>query len=637
VTLTDGDRTRVGGSWFAVLPDTADATAGAGPLAQRASRILRHASGRPWLIGRWMEGATARSDSCQLVTGPRLRVAVFGATAEAQSVVTAAVARHADQSAIAEAVSSLPGSMLTVSLSRDGVIRMQAPLSGVRRLFSVEIAGASVLSDRADVLAELIGPAIDDSQLAGRLLSPYVPYPISWDSLWSGVRSISSDDAVTLDAAGRLTATPRKRGGSPLVRDEAVRRVRAALRDGVATRVRSGSPELGLTADLSGGMDSTSLCFLAHAAGARFTTVTQRDPDPGNDDESWADEASLSLPGMPRLLLGRAETGLQFADPASAGIGHDEPFIELRSHGVFVRLAELLAEHGSTAHVFGFGGDEAFRSPSIYLHGLLRRRPQLLASHVRGLRARFRWPWPEVVRGLIDDRPFERWLADERRQLLSAQAPPTFPTGWGPSLRLPPWVTPAGVDAVRSLITDQAATARPLGRTREEHAAWERVRMVATAVRQIDEILQPHGIVAMTPFLDDSVLRVTLAVRPEDRSSPWRYKPLLVDAMAGLVPAPLLGRMTKGDASTEVYAGLRANLPRLLDLCDSSLLAQRGLIDADTLRSALLRPLSPDVELNAVTNTLTVEAWLRGASTARTTKHTLGNNEEETPRSGVIR
>ncbi|GGY11792.1 hypothetical protein GCM10010324_68160 [Streptomyces hiroshimensis] len=61
-------------SWFVVLPDSDAAAAPAAKALSFASRSLLHASGRPWIVGRWTPGT--------VVTGTHrdTRVAVMGST-----------------------------------------------------------------------------------------------------------------------------------------------------------------------------------------------------------------------------------------------------------------------------------------------------------------------------------------------------------------------------------------------------------------------------------------------------------------------------------------------------------------------------------------------------------------------------
>ena len=119
-----------------------------------------------------------------------------------------------------------------------------------------------------------------------------------------------------------------------------------------------------------------------------------------------------------------------------------------------------------------------------------------------------------------------------------------------------------------------------------------------------------------SPFIDNAVLQVCLGVTANERSDPWAYKPLLVQAMRGVVPDRLLTRRTKGNASSDVYVGLRRNRDELVELCSESRLHSRGLIDAGRLADAIRAPMSPDLPLTAMSNTLSVEVWVRAQEAA---------------------
>ncbi|MCP2276194.1 asparagine synthase-related protein [Nocardia amikacinitolerans] len=105
-------------------------------------------------------------------------------------------------------------------------------------------------------------------------------------------------------------------------------------------------------------------------------------------------------------------------------------------------------------------------------------------------------------------------------------------------------------------------------------------------VRQTRRIFQAANVALETPYLDDRVVETALAVRLRDCGHPGRYKPLLTEAMTGIVPQLNLARSTKGEFSAETYLGLRRHRAKLLDLLDSSVLAERGLVDQDALRRA---------------------------------------------------
>ena len=412
------DWSRGEGSWFAAFPDTDASSTAAGLVARIAPQVAHHPSGRPWLMGRWNADSPGVSGFCAMAAGRHLQVAIFGAGPEVVAVLPKLVGEATDHSAVATALAASPGCTHVVSRSSDGDVRLQGTLAGVKRLFIASIGGVVIASDRADILGGLKGHHIDERHLSTRLLAPHVPHPFNWLPMWTGVGAIEPDSVVRLERDGTSSLVSRRQlPTAHSSRAAAVDSVRLSLANGVASRVSAAGRE-GLALDLSGGLDSTSLCFLAQAAGAAaFTTVTHVDPGVGNDDEVWAARASRELAGASRLLLGEAETGTQFASAAASGFECDEPLWELRTYGIFGRLAEVLKEHGVLIHIAGFGGDEVFRTPAIYLYGLIRRRPVLGVSHLRGMRAIARWRWPGIAQGLTDRRSYDRWLLGEAPSL----------------------------------------------------------------------------------------------------------------------------------------------------------------------------------------------------------------------------
>jgi asparagine synthase (glutamine-hydrolysing) len=122
------------------------------------------------------------------------------------------------------------------------------------------------------------------------------------------------------------------------------------------------------------------------------------------------------------------------------------------------------------------------------------------------------------------------------------------------------------------------------------------------------------GVPMASPFLDDRVIEACLAVRPSERVSPWRYKPLLTAAMRGVVPETCLRRTNKAAASMDAADGLRTHRGDLLALWEDSRLAALGLVDGAALRRLAQRPASPGLRDGILYTTIAAEVWLRGLS-----------------------
>ncbi|WP_302893240.1 hypothetical protein [Actinomadura luzonensis] len=207
-----------------VLPDHERAPAVAAALRTPTARTLTHASGRPWLVGHWLD-----EELTVAAAGPT-RLAVIGRCPIGAARLAAEAARlhdldrldHLDRLA-----RTLPGSFHLVA-AHDGRIRALGTASGLRLVFHARLAGLTVTADRADVLAAghadilaadrpgapsaadpagmpvpAAGAEVEPRRLAARLLWP-VPHPLHHLPLWPGVTAVPPGHHVTVEAGGAV-------------------------------------------------------------------------------------------------------------------------------------------------------------------------------------------------------------------------------------------------------------------------------------------------------------------------------------------------------------------------------------------------------------------------------------------------
>jgi asparagine synthase (glutamine-hydrolysing) len=589
--------------WFGVFPDCPSASAVAARLQGQASHEIAHPSGRPWLVGCWPGDALVVGEAGQV------KIAVVGQHAVTAGQLATAAARTHDVADLDRFARSVDGSFHLIA-SLAGEVRVQGTVSRLRRVFHARIGGAAVAADRADVLAEMLDAAPDPQRLAVHLLDPLVLYPLADETVWSGVRSLAADRYLVLDRDGGERSVKWWTAPDPVV---AMGEGAAALRDALwaAVDVRVGGRDV-VSCDL-GGLDSTSVCSLAARCSDNVVAFTAEGRDPTGHDTMWARRTVGGLGNVEHHVIPDDEfpsvyDGLHEAQDD----GFDEPstVVAVRNRALFIPLQA--AARGSRLHLTGFGGDELLAGSPAHLHAMLRSHPRLALRHARGFATQRPWRYRETLRQLIDRRPYRQWLARAADQLTAVPAPRDTPTlDWGMPPRMPRWATQDAVVAVRERIVAAARTAEPLAEQRGQHVELEGMRAVSRAVRHMAQMTARVGITLAAPYYDDRVLEAGLAVRPQDRITPWRYKPLIVEAMRGIVPEESLSRSTKDEGSYEVEAGLREHRDELLALCEESRLAQMGLIDADALREVCRRPLPPSMSFTALYQTLASEVWLR--------------------------
>ncbi|GAA2066007.1 hypothetical protein GCM10009801_11940 [Streptomyces albiaxialis] len=611
--------------WWVALPDCAAATPVEARLRDHSTHTVQHPSGRTWLLGRW---STSPGDAETLALGAArdTRIAVAGQHA----VTDGELERTAASGTAAEAarrVERAPGSFHLL-VSAAGEVRAQGALSGLRRVFTARLGGVTVAADRADVLACLAdcGPELDGTQLAFHLLDPPALHPLTDRPLWSGVAAVPPDHRVVLGPDG--TSRQERRWTPPAPRvplAEGARALREALAAGVEARTRGRDLVSG---DLSG-LDSTALCCLAAngtgapGTGVRVLAFTAASPDPLDDDVTWARRTAAAVPGIEHRTVPADEMPAIYQGLPELDDPFDEPCGVIADHARWSELARRGAASGSALHLGGFGGDEILTAGTSHLRLLLRRRPTVALPLLRGFAAAYRWPRGRVLRQLGDARPYPVWLRAAADLLTAPPPPPDTPSlDWGTVPRMPPWATGPAVDAVRARIRDAAPGARLLAAHRGIHDDLEGIRYAARPLRPMGQLALRAGTALAAPFHDDLVLEAALAVRAEEKRTPWRYKPLLLEGMRGVVPKVSLDRQTKSTGTCDLDSALRENRAALLSLWEDSRLARLGLVDAATLRALCARPLQDghgyaDGDLHgALYQAVACEVWLRAREAA---------------------
>ena len=496
----------------------------------------------------------------------------------------------------------------------DGKIRVQGSVSGLRRVFHTQIAEMTIAADRADVLAGLAGAVVNEQWLAARLGYPYLPHPVADGCPWHGMQALADDCYLLIDPGQPARVVRWWHPPAPVVPlAEAAPTVAQTLAAAVEARTLAGGV---ISCDLSGGLDSTPLCFLAARGNSQVIAVTLVSTDSRHDDARWAQRAADQLDGIEHLVLDMQRLPLMYEDVGEGGVGADEPHITIRDYACLTRVAGQLVERGSRLHLRGLGGDQVLQAPAAYLHTTAVNHPRIAASHLRGRRAVSGWPLAATLRELADHRSYQAWLTATAEDLTAPAPAPGMPNlGWGPPVRLPPWATPRAADAARTLLREAAVGAQPLAPTRGQHATLEHLRSVGYITRHIAGIMARTGLPLAAPFLDDRVVEACLPVRLHERTTPWRFKPLIVEAMRDLVPTAVLQRTTKGDFSVDWHAGLRRARAHLAAVLDDLVLAQLGLVDVDALRTVCLGLYPYTLSPIALDRTLACEAWLRTLTT----------------------
>lgn len=589
--------------WFVVLPDIDGSRAVAGQILSRATHVVNYDSGHPWLAGVW------DTDSFRLLSTNAGRLALVGqySTASAEGLRNAR--------SIDSVTESLPGSYHVIAQLADRM-RVRGTASGVRRVYHCRHDGITIASDRAEILAGLIGHQVDERELALRLVVPIAPHPLGDNSVWQGVRAVPPDSDLEFDiATGSTRECRRWRAPVPtLPLTEAANRVRTALSDAVDARTSAGGL---IGSDLSGGMDSTSLCFLAARGDSRVVAYTCLSLDPADDDLQWAKLAAERMPHVEHEIVPADEIARHYADLGVPAEPFDEPCLPIAERARLRSALRRPRERGARLHLTGFGGDELASGSSSYLRGMLWRDPWHALHLARVYRATFRWSWWETLQLTGRVRSYRSWFRNSLAEPRPSEPNQTIPVDWGYPAKLPSWMPSDAVAFIRDIFRAAAEDASPIDADPSQHFHLTCLRGSARIVAQFEQVAANTGVTLAAPFYDDAVVEAFLSARPDERSTPWQYKPLLTTAMRGIVPSENLARITKAGSPVHEITGRRLHRGILSALWDDSQLARLGLIDVARLREMFEDSRQMDAQQDAYHRTLAAELWLRDVANRR--------------------
>ncbi|MFD7877956.1 asparagine synthase-related protein, partial [Streptomyces sp. NPDC059766] len=403
-------------------------------------------------------------------------------------------------------------------------------------------------------------------------------------------------------------------------------------------RAARGMPVPGIGADLSGGPASSTLALLAaglpgmpgtvlgHGTGAgeRLLAVTFNDlASTGREAEVERAGTLAANPRLHHVVVAGGEETLPYAD--LDGPLTDEPGQSLVTAA---RHRARLAS-GSADHFTGYGARQVLDAHPARLADLLMDRKRrhlvrpvaalakadgsvLVPARVYGAARRLaRTPYRAGVEGLA-----ERLLQRRFDEPGGAAEASLAALAWarpGPAAR---WLTGEALADVSVRL--QGATNRAGGGPGQrpgDFRARTALARHAADLRTLEQAVEIRFQRLHAPFLDNQVVRAcrtlpeTLRVRPGARAEILRT--VLKGAGIADLP-PGWGAPSQASAAAATRTGLRVAAGPLMELFDTPLLAQAGIVEARVVRKALRGAAAGEpLPLDGLADLVSLELWLR--------------------------
>ncbi|WDZ86612.1 asparagine synthase-related protein [Micromonospora cathayae] len=577
--------------------------AAAGPV------LFHHPSGNPWIVGsaagRTMLHARTRD----------IDVVLLGTTTDlgnddlARLLAPTTTVTGLD----VLAARATEGDVLLFARER-GRLRCQGPLLLTRSLCWTTIDGVPVLSDEQFALKELAVLRPDPAVLASRLTDAELSHPFALHSIWQGLHCAGPGQWI--DFRGARPPVPVTWWRPPAA-DESVGALAGRLRTDLADalRVRT-APHRTISADLSGGLDSTTLVFALADLGRKPRTLFLASDNVANVDHVWAGRAAAEL-GTDHLVAPYSALFPYLLDPLTSTVitNPEGPGVADTSLASTPMTEGLLRATGTTLHLNGHGGDALFGPVSSMLWSLFRSRDRGRLRRIWQYRSLNRYPLRSTVRMLAHRGTYRQDLeriADH--DFASRDDNVAGYSRWVPLPKVHPALTDIAHGHLRALAAAAVtADTAPLSPDRTTHQILQYLTFHGTAVRRMNQAART-GLCFDSPYLDRRVVETSLALGVGDRTRQYPAKPLLAAARPAAMVLDYFTRADKGDYTAEVFAQHQAMKPMVRELfADGSALADLGLVDPAVVLRHLDAYSSTGDTYTDLANIALAERWLRSA------------------------
>jgi asparagine synthase (glutamine-hydrolysing) len=430
---------------------------------------------------------------------------------------------------------------------------------GVRALYSAQAGRTLRFASHATLLHE--GGGYDVAYIAGFISGRP---EAAGRTLWSDVQSVAAGGllvqrgTVLRQGLHWNAEALRPRDGSATPED--VEGFRSLLTEAVRTQM--GRPEE-TWAHLSGGLDSSSIAAVAARDGGGLAgTLTVVDTLGAGDERAFSNEVAQRY----GLRNEQVTDYWAWQDDGGAPPHLDQPWPLYPFYARDRRMRSVVRAAGARVVLAGVGADH-------YLTGNLGYIPDLVANGQPRLAIAELAAWAANTRQSF-------WSMAHR--LLTKPALDAVLRRGARAIETPPWLRAheaAGVQRSPAELRTKAGSSFATGIVREMRTlpAW------------IERYGYGPDVELRYPFLYRPLVEFSLALPADARIRSPRTKWILREAMRDVLPERVRKRATKGAIDARILWSLNREARRIDALLHEPVLADLGVVCADTLRAAVAR------------------------------------------------
>jgi len=490
---------------------------------------------------------------------------------------------------------------------------LKSTVSRHHSVYRAHMGSVDILSSTLKPLVEATAPAVNMSRVAlGLCRNP--PGWVRRISLWEGITALPPATTVYEDKQGSVQTASYltevlSLQNKNLSFSHISRHVLKTL-ETVLAKLSTGHKHV--SADLSGGVDSTVISSLLFSHDIPLTAFHAGTDDQDNHDTQLArkiaDYFKIDLVELESFTKSTAGFTLprrvfrQSSAPRGGG-GRPPP-------PPLVKLVHVAQQRGSDIHFLGIGGDELFEPLPVQVL-LYREQGDAMKAvkAVNAIAAAARWPKVSAMRAAFSRETKQREL-QRRLMRQETQIPEWVDTfSWFPNFAIPAWLSQDAVERVIELIQKTPIPPAEDELNKYQFQIHESLEFQGEVLSSINQYFGPD-MEFVAPYLEDEMIQASL-VYPSVISGQNMSKPIILEAMKGILPEFFYRDTYKSDYSYDLYEDYERSKKSFLKMIQGSLLAELKLVDLNIIREIADSPLRSTETLFDFERMIHMEVWLR--------------------------
>ena len=465
-----------------------------------------------------------------------------------------------------------------------------------------------------ELIASFTKQKLNRTYFALRIVNFETVYPFTELTPWDNVKLLNSRKILVASEGQVKQVFPwRSVGGN-----KSISEVAGELRKNVNSVLQKYlEKQTKISADLSGGLDSTSLCYFCKDLGIELNTIFLSPEDGADSDVVWSERASRDVSAEHVVLPYSSTVTLSTLDPIeiynALPFGPSESF---RYINLVRKIIEIGLENDISIHINGHGGDELFGPLSTMAWSLYHSNYPNRIRNLYGFARLNKFNLFKFFKSLVDNSS----LSDNLRDLNCQEVEQVdfdikYSSKWVSSPSVDSFVTQTARELItRCAISYVEQDIESYSDDKSIHKILEEIEIHSLLQRDLNAMVPNDKYFRfLSPYTNYDIVESALKYNIDERFNAKVTKPMLAEIRPSSMSLEYFQRRDKGEYSESTFTEY-SNRKKILQkiFSEECLIYKLELVDKVSLLESLNKFSADGELLENVMRIQIIEYWLRG-------------------------